>query len=344
MTRALITGVTGCVGSNLARSLIGHGVDVVGLCQPGASTRSIEGLKLTRISGDILDPSAIEKALQGVDWVFHTAAIADDWRHSAKNIYEINVGGTQNILQAVRSTGVKRLIFTSSSATLGTPTRKKPVMDETCSFNLLPDAWPYAWSKVLCERIIRRAIEDGVDAVMVLPTAILGPADTNFISGQLLLRAGKGLAFPFPHGGVNYIDVRDVAEAMVQAAVDGKTGERYLLGGHNLSHLHCLGTIADVLAAKIRYIQMPNAVMPVLAKSTEAIRRLGIRTPIDPQRVRMSGLYMYYENQKAVEELGLQPRPFDETVEDTYRWYSERGMMPSIKTPVFSIRNAVTYG
>jgi dihydroflavonol-4-reductase len=285
---------------------------------------------------------AVKKAMRGVDWVFHVAAIADDWRHSAKNIYRVNVGGTQNILQAVRSAGVKRLIFTSSSATLGIPTLEKPLMDETCTFNLLPDDWPYAWSKVLCERIIRRAVNDGMDAVMVLPTAILGPADTNFISGQLLLRAGKGLAFPFPHGGVNYIDVRDVAEALVQAALRGKTGERYLLGGHNLSHLHCMGTIADILGTKIRYAQMPNVVMPVLAHGVEALRRLGIQTPIDPQRVRMSGMYMYYENRKAVNELGLHPRSFDETVEDTHKWYSEHGMMPSLKIPVLSFRSAVT--
>jgi dihydroflavonol-4-reductase len=337
MTKALITGVTGCVGSNLAKNLIEQGVDVVGLCQPGVSTRARDGLKITRLSGDILDIVAVKRAMDTVDWVFHTAAIADDWRHPASRIYQVNVSGTQTILEAARQAEIKKLVFTSSSATLGIPTRIHPCMDEESSYNLAPEDWPYAWSKVLCERLMKRAEADGLNVVTVLPTAILGPADMNFISGQLIIRAGKGLAFPFPHGGVNYIDVRDVAEAQFQAAIRGERGERYLLGGHNLSHLHCLGTIADVLHARVRYIQIPNFWMPPAARMMDSCRKIGIRTPIDPQRVRMSGLYMYYNNQKAVEKLGLNPRPFDETVEDTYRWYADQGMMPSIKKPVFRL-------
>ncbi|MHB0877608.1 MAG: NAD-dependent epimerase/dehydratase family protein [Anaerolineae bacterium] len=328
MTRALITGVTGCVGSNLAVALASRGIEVVGLCQPGASTLAIDRLPLTRIGGDIADTDVLRQAMQNVDWVFHVAAIADDWRHSADKIYRVNVGGTENVLAAALEAGVQRFVLTSSAATLGVPQAGQALLHESCEFNLRPRDWVYAHSKVLAEQALQSAVSRGLHAVSVLPTAIFGPADMSFISGQLIVRAWRGEVFPFPNGGANYVDVRDVAEAQIQAALSGEPGERYLLGGHNLSHLHCLGTIGDVIGMPVRYLLVPGAAMPGLAQVVRLLRRAGIRTPIDPQRIRMSHQYMYYDNARAVRALGLAPRPFDVTIEDTYRWYRDHGVLP----------------
>lgn len=336
MTRALITGVTGCVGSNLAAALIEKGIEVVGLCQPDAPTLAIENLNITRFTGDVCDPDSLQRPFEGVDWVFHVAAIADDWRHPAERIYRVNVQGTHNVLDAARRAGVRKFVLTSSAASLGLPRPGKVFLDETCEFNLRPADWVYAHSKVLAEQALREAVQDGLDAVSVLPTAILGPADMSFISGQLIVRACKGQMFPFPDGGVNYIDVRDVAEAQIQAALRGQTGERYLLGGHNISHLHCLGTISDVLRIPIQYVHTPSFVLPLMGGVLGAAQSMGLRVPIDRQRIRMSREYMYYDNAKAVTELGLAPRPIDETVEATYRWYHDHGMIsmpPGLGTP-----------
>src|SRR5512140_2453981 len=160
MTRALITGVTGCVGSNLAAALLHQGIEVVGLCQPGASTQAIEKLRLTRVVGDICDPASLSGLLRNVDWVFHVAGIADDWRHCAAEIYRTNVGGTENMLKSALQGGVKKFILTSSAAVLGLPRPWMPSMDETCDFNLRPFEWVYAHSKWLAEQALQRAVKN----------------------------------------------------------------------------------------------------------------------------------------------------------------------------------------
>jgi dihydroflavonol-4-reductase len=328
MTKALITGVTGCVGSNLARALIARGIGVVGLCQPGASILTVERLPLRRVTGDVLDAAVLLEAMRGVDWVFHVAGIADDWRHRADRVYRVNVGGTESVLAAAIAAGVQRFVLTSSAATLGVPRANGALMDESCDLNLRPEDWVYAHSKVLAEAAVQRAVAQGLHAVSVLPAPIFGPADTSMISGQLIVRAWKSELFPFPAGGANYVDARDVAEAQIEAALHGAPGERYLLGGHNVSHLHLLGVIGDVVGVPVRYLQLPAAAMPPLATAVRLLRRAGVRTPIDPQRILMSRRYMYYDNNKAAAALGLAPRPLDATIEDSYRWYRDHGVLP----------------
>lgn len=333
MTRALITGVTGCVGSNLAAALLRRGVEVVGLCQPGSPTVALRGLDIERVSGDILDPECLRRAASGADWVFHVAAIADDWKHKPELVYRVNVEGTRNVLAAAAEAGARRFVLTCSAAVLGSPRRGKTLLDETTPTNLKPGDWVYAHSKLLAEEAVMEYAAQGLPAVSLLPTAILGPADTSFISGQLITRVLAGGSFPFPQGGVNYIDVRDVAEAHIAAAEHGRSGERYLLGGHNLSHLHYLGVIGDVIGMPVRYSQVPSVALPLMAAVLDGARRAGLRVPVDGARVLLGGEYMYYDNRKAARELGLQPRPFAQTVEDTYRWYLEHGYLNEFRVP-----------
>ncbi len=144
MTRAIITGVTGCLGSNLAAALVRQGVDVIGIVQPGAPRTAIQGLPLTLREADILDAKALQDALEPADWLFHTAAIADDWKHSAVAVYRTNVEGTENVLAAARRVGVRRFLLTASAAALGVPTRLNPLLDENSRFNLPPQDWTYA--------------------------------------------------------------------------------------------------------------------------------------------------------------------------------------------------------
>ncbi len=328
MTRAIITGVTGCLGSNLAAALVRQGVDVIGIVQPGAPRTAIQGLPLTLREADILDAKALQGALEPADWLFHTAAIADDWKHSAVAVYRTNVAGTENVLAAARWVGVRRFLLTASAAALGVPTRLNPLLDENSRFNLPPQDWTYAYSKVMAEKALWRAAEESaMECVSLLPTAIIGPADQSQISGQLVVRAWQGDLFPFPQGGVNFVDVRDVAAGEILAARHAQPGERYVLGGHNLSHLHVLGVIADELGVPVRYLHLPEWSIPALAQSAAGARRLGLKVPIDAQRVRMSRMYMYYNNAKAVEELGFQARPFSESVRATLDWYLRQGVL-----------------
>ena len=333
MKRVLITGCTGCVGSNLASALIRCGFEVVGLCYPNAPTVALQGLRIHQVSGDILDLESLRQAMKGVDWVFHVAAIADDWNYPAEKVYRTNVEGTKNALAAALEVGVERFVLTCSAAVLGVPRAGKTLLDESCSFNLKPADWIYGHSKVLAEQALQEYVARGLHAVSVLPTAIMGPADLSFISGQMITRALKGQVFPFPDGGANFIDVRDVAEAHIAAAQFGKPGERYLLGGHNLSHMHCLGSISDVLETPINYFRVPRAALAGMAEGVGLLQKAGIKVPVDRGRVLLSGQYMYYDNRKAVRELQLKVRPFEETVRDTFRWYLDHGFLNAYRIP-----------
>jgi dihydroflavonol-4-reductase len=333
MTRVLITGCTGCVGSNLAAALNKYGYEVTGLCYPGAPTTNLEGLRVRRVHGDILDTESLLSAMQGIDWVFHVAAIADDWNHSPEKVYRTNVDGTRNVLAAAQQTGVKRLVFTCSAAVLGVPQPGQALMDENNPFNVKPEDWIYGHSKVLAEEILKSYVAQGLHAVSVLPTAIMGPGDLNFISGQMITRVVNGEIFPFPDGGVNFIDVRDVAEAHINAALHGQPGERYLLGGHNYSHLHCLGTISDVLGLPVNYIRIPNFAVPAMAEGIGLLQKMKVRVPVDRGRILLGKQHMYYNNQKAKRELGLKIRSFEETIRDTFQFYRDQGLFKKLSLP-----------
>ncbi len=325
MTRALVTGSTGGVGANLIAALNTHGVEVVGLRRRTSPNDAVGDLRLTFVTGDILDLASLRPAMEGVDWVFHVAAIADDWNFPAQTVYKVNVEGTQNVLEAAYRAGVKRFVFTSSAAALGRPRRGRLLLTEQDEYNLRPEEWPYGYSKYLAMQIVEEYAGKGLHAVSVLPTAILGPRDVKFISGELLVRALRREVFPLPDGGVNFVDSRDVAAGHIAAAEHGRPGERYILGGHNLTHSEILRTISEVLGIPIRCVRIPRWALPVLAEAVGVLLKLGVHLPIERTRVLLSGEYMYYDNSKAVRELGLTPRPFAETVADAYRWYVEHG-------------------
>ncbi len=330
MTRALITGCTGCLGSNLAAALLNHGVEVIGVCLKGDSRITLEGLDMTIVEGDILHPDGFSSLMKGVDWVFHVAGIADDWNHHPARVYRTNVVGTCNVLEAALRARVRRVVLTASGAVLGTPQKGHASMDEECIFNLHPRDWIYGHSKVLAESVMMDYVQQGLDAVCVLPTALMGPGDQHFITGTMIQRTLKEQVMPFPDGGANVIDVRDAAEGHIAAAERGATGARYILGGHNLTHRQIVEAVARVLSLPVHYLKFPRWALPVAAEAIGFLHRLGIHLPIDRGRVYLSGMFMYYDNRKAVRELGLSIRPFEDTIRDAYEWYVRHDLLEPV--------------
>lgn len=323
MTRALVTGSTGGVGSNLAEALIERGVEVVGLRRKTSPDDAVEGLNIQFVTGDILQPETLRPALEGIDWVFHVAAIADDWKFPAETIHKVNVGGARNVMQAALDAGVKRFVLTSSSSALGKPEYEKQLMDETKSFNLEPGLWPYGYSKYLANQLVGEFADKGLSAVAVMPAAIMGPRDLKFISGELLVRVLKRQFLPFPRGGVSWIDTRDVVAGHIAAAEKGRSGETYLLAGHNMTHLEYMEIIGGTLRVKPNVLRIPRLVLPPFAAVVTLLHRLGVTLPVERARILLSGTYIWYDNSKAVNELGLTVRPFADTVRESYEWYRD---------------------
>ncbi len=326
MTRALVTGSTGFLGSSLVAALNAHGIEVLGLRRSTSPDKAVAGLKLTPVTGDILDYDSLPRAMEGVDWVFHVAAISDHRHASVEALYQANVEGARNVFRAAKEAQVRRVVFTSSSAALGIPRPGKPLMDEEDEFNLQAEEFPYGHSKHLAEGIMREYVEQGLDAVSVLPAAVMGPRDLKFISGELIIQALKGIP-AIPKGGLNYIDVRDCAEGHIAAALKGRPGRRYLLAGHNMTHRETLEVIRQELGTRLPLLDIPTWFLPVLAEAVRLSTRMGFRLPINREALLMGGRYLYYDNSRAVSELGLSVRPFNQSVRDTYQWYAENGFL-----------------
>lgn len=325
MTRALVTGSTGFLGANLVAGLNERQIEVVGLRRKNSPEDAIEGLALTFAVGDILDPDSLEAAMKGVDWVFHVAAVADYWRTPEATIYKVNVDGARNVFEAALKAGVKKVVYTSSSAAVGMPRPGKPLLDETDRFNLKPAEFFYGHSKQAAEDLMLQYVARGLDAVSVLPAAVIGPRDLKFNAGELIVQALKpSLPFiPLPRGGLNFIDVRDCVAGHIAAAEKGKNAGRYLLAGTNLTHRQTMEKVNQALGTSVPIVELPRWVFGPAAEAVGILQHLGAKLPVDKGRVLHSREYIYYDNGKAVRELGLSVRPFTESVRDAYEWYIE---------------------
>lgn len=344
--RVLVTGSTGFLGSNLAAALVEQGHSVVGLRRSNSPDDAVEHIPMTFVTGDILNADSLVPAMKGVEWIFHVAAIADYWRAPASAIYKVNVDGTKNVFASALKTGVERVILTSSTAALGMPRPEKDLLDESDWFNLRPEDFYYGHSKRLAEEKAAEYVAQGLDVVTVLPAAVMGPRDLKFNAGELIAQAlNPTIPFiPLPRGGLNFIDVRDCVEGHISAAQNGITGERYILAGHNMTHRQTMEIVNRVLGTQAHIVDLPYWLVGPMAEVVGLLRRIGFQLPIDRGRVLHSKEYIYYDNSKAVHQLGLNIRPFEESVLDTYRWYEENGYLQKRKLPLAPIskRHLVT--
>jgi dihydroflavonol-4-reductase len=326
MVKALVTGGTGFLGSHIARKLLEVGHTVRVLRRPYSPLDLLEGLPVEHAIGDVLDPVSLEPAMQGCEWVFHVAAVSDYWRANRIHLYLINVDGTSNVLEAARRVGVRRVMFTSSGWAVGVRADGLPA-DESVPFNFDPRLFPYGHSKALAEREVQRALGAGQDIVILNPAAVFGPGDLNQISGSTVVELARGNIPIYPMGGVTVIDVRDVAAAHLAAAEHGRTGEKYLLGALDISHRATMKLIAEIVGVPAPVIGVPATLVPLLATATDLIRKAGVKLPVDSAQIRVSARNFYFNCQKAWRELGEPTIDFRQSLEDTYDWYIERGVI-----------------
>ncbi len=325
MITALVTGGTGFVGSHVARALVSHGYQVRILRRATSRLDAVADIPCEHAIGDVMDPASLKEAMQGVDWVFHVAAVADYWRNDPARIYQVNVDGTRHVLEAAEAMGVKRVIFTSSAAAMGYTDDLHPV-DESVRFNFDQHLTPYGHSKFLAEAEVYRAIRRGLDCVILNPTVIVGPGDLNQISSSVILEMARGHVPPtVPPGGVTVIDVRDVAAMHVAAAERGRTGERYLLGAVDLTHKAWLRLTADAVGRRLNPITLPAWALHPIAAAADLLREWGVPIPIEGNQLRLSTRMMFFDSQKAWRELCEPQISIQQSLRDTYEWYKAHG-------------------
>jgi dihydroflavonol-4-reductase len=326
--KALVTGATGFVGAAVAKALGAAGWQVRVLVRLGSDRGNLQPLAVQIVEGDLADVSSLQRGLEGCDGLFHVAA---DYRLGARDprpLYRTNVDGTRNILGAARSMGVPRVVYTSSVATVGIPADGAPG-NETTPVALNNMIGHYKRSKFLAEQVAREAAEAGLSVVIVNPSTPVGPGDIKPTpTGQLVLDAAGGRMPAYVDTGLNIVHVDDVAAGHLLAFERGKSGERYILGGEDMSLETILTQIARLTGRKPPSVRLPYGVVLPMAYLAEGFAKISGRTGrLTLEGVRMSRKRMFFSSDKAVRDLGYRWRPPLEAFADALHWFRERGLL-----------------
>jgi dihydroflavonol-4-reductase len=322
---ALVTGATGFLGSHVCRALAARGGRVRALRRSTSRLTALEGLRLELVTGDLLEPDSLAHAMRGVDVVFHVAAESAYWRNPGE-VLRAAVVGTHNVIEAALRAGVRKVVLTSSVAALGVPARGE-LLTESHTFNLPQSEFPYGYAKRQSELTALRLAEGQLHLVIVNPSIVLGPGDVNRISGSILIETARGLSFAYNGGGVNVVHIDDVAEGHLAAAERGRAGERYILGGENVTHRQMLTEAARIAGRRPPWLRIPNAAVPPLAALVDFAGRF-MTTPLNGAQLRMSRHRLWVDTSRARHELALpEPKPFSLATQDAYDWYRAEGVI-----------------
>jgi dihydroflavonol-4-reductase len=326
--RAFVTGGTGFVGANVARALIASGWSVRALARTGSDTRNLDGLDSEIVRGDLTDTDLVEK-IRGCEAVFHVAAHYSLYRRDSDAVLRDNVEGTRNVLAAARTADVKRTVYTSSVSAIGV--KHGGIADETHQASLEEAIGAYKRSKLLAEREAHAAAASGQEVVIVNPSAPLGPWDRKPTpTGDILVRFLNGRMPAIVDTGLNFADVADVAHGHLLAFERGRSGERYILGGENLTLHAFLERVGAIVGKKAPRLRMPHW-LPLAAAFAEErmLAPLARRAPaLAVDGVRMSREKMYYDAGKAMRELGYAPSPLDGAIRSAIEWFAANGYLP----------------
>lgn len=331
--RAFVTGATGFLGSHVARVLLEEGADLRLLIRPTSDLRNLEGLPGDRVEGDLRDAASIARAVSGCDVVFHVAA---DYRLFVRDpdaMYRSNVEGTRSLLEAAKKHGVRRFIYTSSVATMGFHSGSNglgsnDVADEQSPVALEDMIGPYKRSKFMAEQLAINAARSGVDVVVVNPTTPVGERDIKPTpTGRIVLDFLKRKFPAYVETGLNLVDATECARGHVQALEKGRSGERYILGGENLTLKAILDRLAVITGLKSPTVKLPYVFAFATGVVDEMVtgRLLGREPRATIDAVRMGRKMMFVKSEKAERELGWRLVPVDGALRRAVNWFRDNG-------------------
>ena len=330
--KAFVTGATGFVGSHVARVLTEQGADLRLLIRSSSDPKNIEGLKAERVVGDLCDPSSLEKGISGCDVVFHVAADYRLWIRDPERMYRSNVEGTRTILEAARKNSVRRVVYTSSVGTIGL-TSNRHLADENSPVALENMIGHYKRSKFMAEQVALDASKDSaganrMDVVVVNPTTPIGEQDIKPTpTGRIIVDFLKKKFPAYVDTGLNLVDVAECARGHVAALEKGRSGERYILGGENLTLKQILDKLAEITGLPSPKVRVPYAVALAAGVVDEIITgRILRREPrATVEAVQMSRKKMFVTSAKAERELGWKVVPVDGSLRRAVEWFRANG-------------------
>jgi dihydroflavonol-4-reductase len=329
----LVTGATGFVGSSVVKALLARGEPVRALIRAGSNCCNLHNLPVETVVGDLEQPSTLRRVVEGCRALYHVAADYRLWAPRPGTMYRVNVDGTRALLRAAADAGVERIVYTSSVATLGLDAGGD-LADETTPASIDDMIGHYKRSKYLAEQAVHELIErEGLAAVIVNPSAPIGPGDVRPTpTGRVVLEAARGRIPAYVDTGLNVVHVDDVAAGHLLAYERGAVGERYILGGQNLTLGEILTLIAVLAGRRPPRLRLPAGLILPLAYLSEMAARLtrGAEPLLTVDGLRMARKRMHYTSAKAERELGYRSRPAADAVRDALDWYRRNGYLANI--------------
>jgi len=325
--KALVTGATGFVGSHVARFLAGQGAELRLLVRPTSLTANLEGIAAERVTGDLREPESLRKAMAGCEAVFHVAADYRLWTREPHEMYRSNVEGTRNVIRLAREAGVRRVVYTSSVATMGFSSNGH-LADENSPVGLGDMIGHYKRSKFQAEQIALEAGRSGADVVVVNPTTPVGEQDIKPTpTGRIIVDFLKRKFPAYVDTGLNLVDVGEVARGHVAALEKGRRGERYILGGENLTLKQILDKLAGITGLASPRVKLPYAVALATGVVDTAVTGLLLRREprVTVDAVRMGRKKMFVSSAKAERELGWKLVPVEDALRRAVGWFRSHG-------------------
>jgi dihydroflavonol-4-reductase len=325
----LVTGASGFLGSAVAKRLLQAGHAVRAFTRPTSPRSNLADLKLEIAEGDLRDAASIERAMQGIRFVFHVAADYRLWARNPQDIVHTNVEGTRTVMAAAQRAGVERIVYTSSVATLAARPDGRP-SDETFPLDAGSAVGAYKYSKVVAERLVETMVaEQKLPAVIVNPSTPIGPGDVRPTpTGRIIVEAASGRMPGFVDTGLNLVHVDDVAAGHLAALQKGRVGERYILGGQDVLLGEMLADIARLVGRAPPKLRLPRALIFPIAYGAEAVAYFTGREPfVTTTGLKLAKDRMFFTSAKAARELGYRARPYGEAIADAIAWFRQNGYL-----------------
>jgi dihydroflavonol-4-reductase len=326
--KVLVTGANGLLGANIVRELVHRGYDVRILARETSDLSGIEGVDFDRENGDILDQESVNKAVEGCDFVIHSAANTSQWPTTYSHYEPVNVHGTLHVIEAVKRHRVKRFVFVSSANAFGNGTKEKPGT-ELSEFNGFRIGSGYMISKFVAQQFVLSEVEKSdIPAIVVNPTFMIGPYDSKPSSGRIILMGMGKKVQVSPPGGKNFIHVRDAAIGTCNALTMGRIGECYLLANENLTYKDFFGILNTVTGEKPVSLGLPGLLLKSIGMGGTIVEKLLQRpAPLSLVNARLLCLENYYSGKKAVEALELPQTPIETAIREAIGWFKANGKM-----------------
>jgi dihydroflavonol-4-reductase len=322
--RVFVTGGNGFIGSTVVRALCAAGHSVVCLLRSTSDTHRIDGVPFERAEGDVRDAGSVRAAMRGCDGTIHLAAPGGWHTDDPAGLEDVIVNGARNVLDGALLSNGHRVVLVSSTAAINA-SDKPIVFDETAEFSVSDPGLHYAHAKHRAELVAREAAAIGVPVIIVNPSEVYGPGDSGFGTAANLIDFAKAFPVLVCDGGTGVVHVDDVARGIIAALERGRPGERYILGGENLSVRQLAELTVELTGRRVPIVPVPNGLSRFMAK---AVIQFHLPAPFNPHVVPYATLYWYADSRKAERELGVSFRSGRETIASTIDWLRSRGVLP----------------